>query len=105
MSHNQTKRPCKEKSLQGLVELLSSIIQDSHFCPLRDNELSQITVKFNNYLLAIAACAAISKRGKSNFLSHKSVFIAIDIQITTATEIESGFGVPFRIEFYELYSV
>ena len=45
------------------------------------------------------------QKGESNFLSHKPVFIAIDIQITTATEIESGFGVPFRIESYELYSV
>ena len=42
---------------------------------------------------------------KSYFRFHQSVFIAVNIQISTATKLKSCFGVAFRVELNKLDSV
>ena len=42
---------------------------------------------------------------KSDFLFHKSVFIAVDIQPAFAAEVQACFGIAFRVELYKLHSI
>ena len=38
-------------------------------------------------------------------LFHKSVFVTVDVKISSASEIKTGFGVAFGVEFHKLHSV